>query len=67
MLFKLLINGEEKQVSSTTVQALILELELEGKRVAVELNKQIVPRSTYPEQKLSAGDQIELVHFVGGG
>ena len=62
------INGEERRVSSgTSVAALIAELGLDGRRVAVERNLAIVPRSTFAEVAVEDGDQYEIVHFVGGG
>ena len=64
---EIFLNGEQKQVTSSTVADLLDELALSGKKVAVELNKQIVPRGTYNSAALSAGDVVELVHFVGGG
>ena len=64
---EIVLNGEKKQVVSSTVADLLDELALSGKKVAVELNKQIVPRGTYDSASLDVGDVIELVHFVGGG
>jgi thiamine biosynthesis protein ThiS len=60
-------NGEQREVTSSTIIELIAEFKLTGKRIAIERNKEIVPRSAYAETKLSDGDQIEVVHFVGGG
>jgi thiamine biosynthesis protein ThiS len=50
-----------------TVADLVDELGLNPKKVAVERNLEIVPRSTYPMVALVDGDQLEIVHFVGGG
>jgi thiamine biosynthesis protein ThiS len=61
------LNGEERQTESSTLQEFLSELGFEGKRVAVELNKEIVPREMYKQVRLSAGDCLEVVHFVGGG
>ena len=61
------INGERKAVSSSTISELVSELELENKRIAVELNREIVPRDAFDKTNLSSGDELELVHFVGGG
>jgi thiamine biosynthesis protein ThiS len=66
-MIDLCINGENRQIKSSTVAALINELDLANRRVAVELNKQIVSRERYETTALSAGDNIEVVHFVGGG
>ena len=62
------INGEERRVASgKSIAALIAELGLDAKRVAVERNLAIVPRSTFAEVQVEDGDQYEIVHFVGGG
>ncbi|MBI5006367.1 MAG: sulfur carrier protein ThiS [Nitrosomonadales bacterium] len=62
------INGEPRQFSGTlTVAALIDEMGLTGKRVALERNGEIVPRSTFSTQQLSDGDKLEIVVAVGGG
>jgi sulfur carrier protein len=50
-----------------TVSEMLRYLEIESKMVAVELNKKIVPRSEHHLCRISTGDQIEIVHFVGGG
>ena len=46
---------------------LIEQLGMKGDRVAVELNREIVSRAQWPETSLKDGDQLEIVHFVGGG
>ena len=46
---------------------LVAELGLGAKRIAVEVNRDIVPREEYADCRLQAGDEIEIVHFVGGG
>lgn len=62
------VNGESRDVEENiTAQQLIAELELTGKRIAVEVNREIVPRSAYPEHRLRDGDQIEIVRAIGGG
>jgi thiamine biosynthesis protein ThiS len=62
------INGEERRVAgSTSIAALIAELGLDARRVAVERNLEIVPRSTFGQVEVEDGDQYEIVHFVGGG
>jgi thiamine biosynthesis protein ThiS len=62
------INGEERRVAGgTSIAALIGELGLDARRVAVERNLEIVPRSTFAEVTVENGDQYEIVHFVGGG
>lgn len=61
------LNGEPRQTSATTIASLVRELELEPQKVAVERNREIVPRSTLEEAPLADGDTLEIVHFVGGG
>ena len=62
------LNGEPKMLpDGTTVADLIEQLALQNRRIAVELNQAIVPRSTYTVRQLVESDAIEIVHFVGGG
>ena len=64
----LTVNGEERSFQGIAdVAALIGALELDPRKVAVELNLQIVPRSTYAATRISDGDRLEIVQFVGGG
>lgn len=70
---KLHINGNEGDYSapagesSLTVTGLIASLGMKSDRVAVELNRDIVPRDRWSETHLKNGDRLEVVHFVGGG
>lgn len=67
---KLHINGEEKLFDSPapfTLAALVETLGMKADRVAVELNRDIVPRDRWAETRLNEGDRLEVVHFVGGG
>jgi thiamine biosynthesis protein ThiS len=64
---RLTINGEEREYTASTLDALIEELGMKGDRVAVELNREIVPRGNWSASKLKDGDRLEIVHFVGGG
>ena len=63
------INGEPREFpqSSLSLNELLDTLSLPPQRIAVELNKAIVPRSLWEKTTLKEGDQIEIVHFVGGG
>ena len=62
------INGESHDVpNELTVTELVAHLGLAGGPVAVELNREIVPRADHGARRVSAGDAIEIVHFVGGG
>ena len=65
---RLVVNGEEKELASVaTVAALIALLGLDRRKLAVERNLEIVPRSAYGSTALVDGDRIEIVAFVGGG
>ncbi len=62
------LNGEPYQLADgATAQQLIEQLELVGKRLAMEVNQEIVPRSTFAEHPLQPNDQVEIVHAIGGG
>lgn len=62
------LNGESKELAEgTTLLALIEQLSLAPERVAVELNRDVVRRADWPATRLSDGDRVEVVHFVGGG
>ena len=64
----LTVNGEPRRIADgATIADLVHSLELEVKKVAVERNGEIVPRSTLGEVMLADGDVLEIVHFVGGG
>jgi thiamine biosynthesis protein ThiS len=64
----LTINGEPRRVAAgLSVSGLVAELGLNPKKVAVERNLEIVPRSTHGDVLLAEGDVLEIVHFVGGG
>jgi thiamine biosynthesis protein ThiS len=64
----LTVNGDSMQVAAgLTLSQLIVQLELDTRKVAVERNLEIVPRSTYDSTRLEAGDRLEIVHFIGGG
>jgi thiamine biosynthesis protein ThiS len=64
---RLVINGEERNCAASTLEALVEELGIKGDRVAVELNREIVPRANWSAVTLADGDRLEIVHFVGGG
>lgn len=62
------VNGEERRIDGPmTVASLLAALELEPRKIAVERNREIVPRSLYGDTALADGDRIEIVRFVGGG
>lgn len=65
---ELTINGERRAFEGPLdVAGLVLALGLEPRKVAVERNLEIVPKSRYGATALADGDRIEIVHFVGGG
>ena len=67
-VIQLSINGEPRQIDpGASLARLIDDLALAGKRIAVERNGEIVPRSQYGETSLAEGDQLEIVVAVGGG
>jgi thiamine biosynthesis protein ThiS len=62
------VNGLPRQIpDSTSIAALIDELGFSGKRIALERNGEIVPRSSFATQRLADGDRLEVVVAVGGG
>ena len=61
------VNGELREVAAATVLALVEELGLDVRKVAVERNLEIVPRSLHATTAIADGDRIEVVQFVGGG
>lgn len=62
------INGENRTLQgSTTVEQLLGAIGLDARKVAVERNREIVPRSLYGATQLGDGDKLEIVHFIGGG
>ncbi|MGH1537214.1 MAG: sulfur carrier protein ThiS [Gammaproteobacteria bacterium] len=62
------INGKLKSVSERlTAQQLLQELGIEDKKLALEINQEIVPRSTFSNRVLQSGDKVEIIHAIGGG
>ena len=67
-IMEIIVNGTARQVTASySVADLIRDLELTGRRQAVEVNLDIVPRSRHGEHQLQAGDRVEIVHAIGGG
>lgn len=68
-MLNLIINGNVRQFDAAdfTVEMLVTRLGLTGKRLAIERNGEIVPRSTFAQTALNDGDQLEIVGAVGGG
>ncbi|HHJ80363.1 MAG TPA: sulfur carrier protein ThiS [Candidatus Tenderia electrophaga] len=64
----IIVNGEPRQVGDQyTVAQLLDAMGLVGQRLAVEINLEIVPRSTHADHLLQTGDKVEIVHAIGGG
>jgi sulfur carrier protein len=61
------VNGEPAQIQSMSVLDYLASLAIDPKRVAVELNLDILPKGDYGATLLKDGDSLEIVHFVGGG
>lgn len=67
-MIQLIINGKPQHFGSTLSVSQLLEgMTLKNKRIAIECNGQIIPRSKFEEQTLTDGDQLEIVVAVGGG
>jgi len=62
------LNGESRQIDAgLSLKGLLEHLDLDPRKVAVERNLEIAPRGAYDSIRIEAGDQLEIVHFVGGG
>lgn len=65
---QIVLNGETRAVAAgLSVSGLLSELGIDGRKVAVERNLEIVPKSAFATTVLSDGDRLEIVHFIGGG
>jgi len=68
LMMEIILNGEQRQIPDEFTAAQLVELlDLTGKRMAMEINQEIVPRSTFAQHSIQAGDQIEIVGAIGGG
>lgn len=64
---QIVLNGKPFEIKeNATVDDLLQELDLEGK-LAVEINREIIPRSSFQSRPIRSGDEIEIVHAIGGG
>ncbi|GHB12533.1 sulfur carrier protein ThiS [Salinicola rhizosphaerae] len=62
------LNGEPRTLGEDrTLTDLVESLGLAGRRIAIEVNEEIVPRSQHAQTRLNAGDRVEIVHAIGGG
>lgn len=66
-MLQIQVNGEDREVAATTLTGLVEELGLDPRKVAIERNLEIVPKSLHATTALTDGDRIEIVQFVGGG
>lgn len=67
-MLSITLNGEPRSIAEgTSIAALVADIGLNPAKVAVERNREIVPRSTLADVLLADGDVLEIVHFVGGG
>ena len=65
---QIIVNGDQREVrDGLTAEQLVTDMGITGQRIAMEVNLEIVPRSTYAAHIFEAGDKIEVVHAVGGG
>ncbi len=66
---QVVVNGDQHELeANTSLQQLLEKLTFDSKgRIAIEVNGEIVPRSTFHEQTLHSGDQVEIVQAIGGG
>jgi sulfur carrier protein len=67
-LMQIIVNGTPTDVPERlSMSGLIEQLGLSDRRLAVEVNRELVPRSQFPEHELRTGDSVEIIHAVGGG
>lgn len=67
-LINVTVNGEPRTIAAdSSIAAMLDEIRIDPRKVAVEHNLEVVPRSTLADIRVSDGDSFEIVHFVGGG
>lgn len=65
---RIVLNGQDRDIApSTSLQTLLNDAGYAGRRIAVEINREIVPRSQFEQRLLDCDDRIEIVHAIGGG
>jgi len=65
---RVILNGEEREIpNGLTILGLLEYLKLNPERVAIERNREVIPRAAWATVKICEGDRLEIVHFVGGG
>ena len=67
-MMTIVLNGEDKQIDSqSNIEQLLKSLNLDDKRLAVEINQKIIPRSNFSSHILNESDRVEIVQAIGGG
>lgn len=67
-MISIILNGETQQIdSNSSIDQLLTKLDMENKRLAVEINQQIIPRSKFNSHILQESDKVEIVQAIGGG
>ena len=67
-MMTIILNGKNKQIDNdTNIAQLLQSLDLSNKRLAVEINQQIIPRSNFTSHRLNELDKVEIVQAIGGG
>ena len=65
---RVIVNGTAHELADgSTIAGLVVQLDLAGRRLAVEVNEEIVPKSLHAMHALRDGDRVEIVHAIGGG
>jgi len=65
---RIIINGQSRQIRDrSSVQVMLEEMKLQDRRIAVEVNREIIPRTLHAQVLLAEGDQVEIIQAVGGG
>ena len=65
---QILVNGDPREIpDGLTLDRLVEDLGLAGKRIAIEVNAELVPRTAFPAHALTPGDRVEIIQAVGGG
>jgi sulfur carrier protein len=65
---QIIVNGSTTEIpDGLDMKGLVEQLDLAGRRIAVEVNQELVPRSRFDGYRLTAGDRVEIIHAVGGG
>ena len=65
---KILVNGDAVEIApDATLADLVKRLDLENRRIAIEVNEELIPRSAFADHLIREGDQVEIVHAIGGG